>query len=433
MLKKTNILSLLALALSIPLTALAEGASPVSIQARLNPEQLAANASNQFGWTVFNRIRAESEKKTVPENLLFSPLSAWLVLTMSSNGANAETLTEMKSVLGLGKDPINDWNLRAQALTKSLRSSGAENDETLHIANSIWVDSERFELSPQFRMQANTFYSILPDQDLARDEPFSDPKTLQAMNNWVEESTGGMIPTILEKFEDDTVAVLLNALFFQGQWDAQFSRDETSAEPFYLGDGRMIQADTLRHTDLRTPYVDDGTFKMMSLRFRSLTNYGRYQLDFVLPSKKTASLNSFSRDNYDQLQKSQRSTKVNLVKIPKFKLDFTQSMRQQLQALGMKRVFSKTAQLDKLGRTFASTPIFFTDVLQKTAVEMDENGFKAAAVTAVIIAETVSAEIEPDDQPYVEFIADEPFFFSLRDTKTGSILFQGILNEPQFK
>lgn len=400
---------------------------PSNLQDRTLEKQ-AARASNQFGWTLLQDLR--KQKFLLQKNILFSPLSAWLALTMASNGAEAETLGEMRKVLALSPGSLTDWNRRAQALSQSLLAGQTE--ETLRLANSIWVNSEGFVLDPRFKATTDSFFSALPNESISRSAPFSQVETLEAMNAWVNENTAGMIPTILEELEPDMMAILLNALYFQGQWQEQFARGLTQAEPFVRADGSRVKVPTLRMLNTSQSYRDDGSFKMLSLNFRAAEDSperGRFQLDLVVPSQRTGSIAQFGQTQYEKLLSERRLSLVNLVKIPRFKFDFSQSLGASLQAQGMKRAFSSSAQLGALGRTLSGNPTNISEVLQKTAVEMDENGFKAAAVTAVTIK--VTAAIEPDESSYIEFVADRPFFFALRDTQTGTLLFQGVLQDPK--
>jgi len=115
------------------------------------------------------------------------------------------------------------------------------------------------------------------------------------------------------------------------------------------------------------------------------------------------------------------------VKIPKFKFSYEKTLNTELQAAGMERAFlPDRAQMQGLGTPKSGGKTFISEVLQKTAVELGENGFKAAAVTTVIVGTT---SLEQDS---AEFIADRPFFLALRDKETGTLLFQGIVADPEF-
>jgi serpin B len=128
--------------------------------------------------------------------------------------------------------------------------------------------------------------------------------------------------------------------------------------------------------------------------------------------------------DYQSLLQDMTSQMVR-VEIPKFQFSFEKSLTAALRAIGVERAFRPgLAQMAPLGTPKQGGEAFISEVLQKTAVEMDENGFKAAAVTAVIVGTTA----EPTAT--AEFIADRPFFIALRDRVTGALLFQGIIANP---
>jgi serpin B len=148
-------------------------------------------------------------------------------------------------------------------------------------------------------------------------------------------------------------------------------------------------------------------------------------LDVVIPDQADRSIFAFERNDYQSLLQDMQPGIVR-VEIPKFQFSFEKSLTAALQAIGIERAFRPgQAQLAPLGTPKGTGEAYISEVLQKTAVEMDENGFKAAAVTAVIVGTTAQPS------PTAEFIADRPFFIALRDRVTGALLFQGIIANPE--
>jgi serine protease inhibitor len=409
--------------------------APAFLGAAQSPDQVpsapvtteAARANNEFGWNVFEEIRGAQRKE---DNMLFSPLSAWLALSLASNGAEQETLQEIQTVLRTNQYSLVQTNPLVRDLIRSLVTS-ERSTEVLRIANGVWVNSDSFELAEKFQTDAQTFYSILPDDEVVTSESFSDVSTLQHINNWVSKNTGGMIPSILNELDPDMASILLNALYFQAQWLQPFSPLLTGNDSFQLADGSSKTVAMMRNSHLEVPFVTNGVYKMISLAFRKGTmangegEVGRFVLDVVLPEKANRSIFAFERNDYQSLLQDMQPGIVR-VAIPKFQFSFEESLTAALQAIGMERAFRPgQAQLAPLGIPKGEGTAYISDVLQKTAVEVDENGFKAAAVTAVIVGTTA----EP--RPTAEFIANRPFFIALRDRVTGALLFQGIIANPE--
>ncbi len=145
----------------------------------------------------------------------------------------------------------------------------------------------------------------------------------------------------------------------------------------------------------------------------------------MIPKSAEGTIFALQEMDYQALLQRMKREMVR-VQIPKFSFSFEKSLTSALQSVGMERVFRPgLAQMAPLGTPKQGGEAFISDVLQKTAMEMDENGLKAAAVTAVIVGTTA----EPTTT--AEFVADRPFFIALRDRITGALLFQGIIANPE--
>lgn len=397
----------------------------------LNAQSEALTTSNNsFGWSLFNEVRNSESNET---NVLFSPFSAWLALTLTSNGSRGETLDEFTQVLAQKGWTREEANQATREALDSLLAD-KESGEKLKIANAVWVNSDIFELSAQFTNSTEMYYSILPGDDVIRSAPFSDPSTLTQMNEWVSESTEGLIPSILSKLQGDMASILLNALYFEGQWLIPFQSSLTEEKTFHKANGEDISVRMMQESSKSFAYAENDQFKMLSLAFRSSSTEdgfgisGRFVLDVVLPNEgeeEGRDLAALNQADYEGLVAGLTNTPV-VVGLPRFDFDFSKSLVSSLEALGLEAAFYPgQADFTNLGTTLDKSDLFISDVLQKTAAEMDENGFKAAAVTAVIVG-TTSAPAKPEK----EFVADRPFFIALRDSESGLILFQGLINAP---
>jgi serpin B len=412
-------------ALMAPLATCLLSASTSLAGQTLSTQQI-AQTNNSFGWKLFQTV----EQSTASDaNILLSPLSAWLALSLTSNGADGQTLAEMQSALAQQGFSQLAANEAIHDLMNSL-VNGDETAETLRLANAIWANSDRFTLAQNFVDDAETFYSLMPDQTIAHSEPFSQPATLAQINQWVDKQTNGMIPSILEKLEPNMAAIILNALFFEAQWYKPFSEQSLAEETFYKADGSVATVNMMRENQTAFQYAADDRFKMLSLAFRANSGddvqpiKGRYRLDLILPQQ-NFNLSSLTANDYQSLTEKLQSRVVK-VALPTLKFTYKNQLNAALQNLGIKQAFEPgKADFSRMSQTATPGDLYIDSVLQKTALEMDENGLKAAAVTAVIISET---SVPPPAT--VSFIANKPFFLSLRDVKTGALLFLGLVANP---
>jgi serpin B len=153
-----------------------------------------------------------------------------------------------------------------------------------------------------------------------------------------------------------------------------------------------------------------------------------FVLDVIVPNNGVA-IQSVMQDldavAFDKVVATKESKKVALT-LPKFKVAFEASLKKTLINMGMVSVFDdRMADLSGLGTNHQENPIVVSDVFQKTAMELDEKGLKAAAATAVIVSQTTS--ILPNNEIVVN--VDKPFGVVLRDSKTNTVLFIGTIGD----
>jgi serpin B len=252
---------------------------------------------------------------------------------------------------------------------------------------------------------------------------FGDQKTVEEMNKWVKTQTNEMIEKIIDNIEPDNVMFLVNAIYFKGDWLEQFDESLTQEKDFYLSDGSIIKPETMSII---------GDFHYYSEEDFSVARfpYGRDKIAmYIFLPQKDVTIDGFtdklSQSSFDDIISRLSLQRELKVRFPKFKLEYgTKRLNNVLQNLGMNIAFSPNeanfggiAPLDK-GNLFIS----FVD--HKAVIEVNEKGTKAAAATNVGISLT-SAPVDTQT-----FYVDRPFFFVIRDDRSGSILFMGKILNP---
>src|SRR5262245_49983406 len=198
-----------------------------SAQTTSSTQQYVAGA-NRFGLNLFGQLRQIEPAK----NIFYSPLSVYLALSMTYNGAGGDTQREMARTLGLeGLTPKAAASESASLLS---RLKSLDPKVELLIANSLWgrkgvvFKDEFLALNRQF------FGAELTSLD------FSSPQTKTTINNWVSRNTKGHIPSIIDQVNSQHVLFLVNAVYFKGQWQTQFDKARTKSEAFHM-DGKEKQ------------------------------------------------------------------------------------------------------------------------------------------------------------------------------------------------
>ena len=367
-------------------------------------------ANTQFGFSLFNEIRKTEQN----ENIFISPFSVSVALAMTLNGASGETEQAMVNTLqlqGLDSEAINAGyaGLRQTLLTSDPKV-------ILTIANSLWARQD-VPFKPDF-LQRNTQFFGAEISTL----DFTDPNTLNTINQWVNTNTNGKISKILDEINPAAVLFLINAIYFKGSWQTEFDPLHTRDGAFHLATGGEKQVAMMARTgDYRYYQNYEENFHAISLPYGD----GRISMYIFLPRRESnlnTLLDNLNAENWENWMSQFREQEVLLV-MPKFKLEYEKTLNTPLESLGMGIAFapgladfSRMATLEILGKN-----LYIGEVLHKAVVEVNEEGTEAAAVTSVGIRATSAPPA---------FIVDQPFFFAIRDNDTKTVLFMGIVADP---
>jgi len=350
------------------------------------------------------------------ENLCFSPLSLTLALSMTLNGAEGETYDAIAQSLGYTEQKLNTVNAQAQALSRLMRP--ADEAITLHTANGLWVQ-QGFSLKPDFLRTLLTYYGTRVET-----VDFSTPKVVaRAINTWVKEQTQGRIEELFQAdaFDARTRLALVNTLYFEGKWQYPFPKDATSNMPFYLENGKPKQVAMMR-LSAQLPYYKGEGFEAIGLPYGT----GDYCFYLFLPNKGRSVADLRQRltpNNWTQWLAAFR-TAYGSLQMPRFKVEAKYDLQPPLSALGMAIAFDPDRA--DFSRIADGTPerLFLQKALQKTVIEVNEEGAKAAAATGIAVGVTAVP------MPQFDLVVDRPFLFAIVHQPTGTVLFLGIVRSP---
>ncbi len=337
------------------------------------------------------------------ENTMISPLSVMTALSMTANGADEQTLAEMEEVLGGGMsmDELNSWLMYYTA--------GLSNE--LNAANSIWFrDTERFTVSEEFLQTNINFY----DADIYK-APF-DQQTLSDINLWTKKNTDGMIPKILEQLKDEDLMVLINAIAFDASWEEQYSSYQVQDGTFTSVSGVQQKAEMMHSEE--TIYYDFGNAQGFG---KDYDGYG-YRFVAILPEEGMTVSEWIAQMDGDavlaELKDSEYATVV--AQLPKFNSETTLDLGETLKQMGMPTAFDRyNANFSRMGES--DNNISIGKVLHKTVIDLNEDGTRAAAVTAVIMND--GAAMPPEETYYITL--DRPFIYMIVDRQNSLPVFMG--------
>lgn len=350
----------------------------------------------------------EREQKA---NHLVSPLSAMICLSMLANGAQGETLAQMEAVLGM---KVDDLNRALYAYTSRLYVG---EDCKVSLADSIWYrEGGSFTVKEEFLQTCADWYEA---QQYAA--PF-DEQTRRDINNWAKQYTNGMIDTMLEEpIPAGTVMYLINALVFDAKWQTEYEKDQISDRPFTSLNGVESTVDMM-HSEEGT-YLSVGGGQGFAKPYKG----GQYSFVGLLPEAGENVYDfaaSLTGQDWVDMWESRVGAAV-YVRIPEFTYDSDMELTSVLEAMGMTNLFdSAKADLSGIGSS-ALGNLYCSGVYQKTYIEVNRNGTKAAALTWATNDECSAAV--PLEPKYVYL--DRPFVYAIVDNQTGLPLFLGVVTD----
>ena len=352
---------------------------------------------------------------TEGENSLISPTSAQFALTMAAMGADGDTKTEMLNVLCPGfteEELVTYANSLDTLLTQSQPTA-------FHIANSMWVNETLIGDC------LNETYANALKEDMdaeAHMMPFNQ-KAVDEINDWVNENTHEMIPELLEQIPADVAMYLINAMTFEGKWSDQYSDYQVQDKTFTNADGVEEKADMLCETGNFYLENDDAT------GFIKYYEGGQYAFLAMLP-KEDGTLDNFvanlTGEDYIAFYESLTTEYDVKTELPCFTYSYSTTMNDSLKEMGMPTAFTEGAADFSPMLTDETRHLYISNVIHKTYIELDQNGTKAAAVTAVEMTLESAALEEPKE--IKEVILDRPFVYAIVDTQNGLPIFIGTVN-----
>ena len=363
------------------------------------------NNNNSFAFSLYNKTMGMNSR-------VVSPLSVTYLMSMLANGADGETQQQILATLGWAGEGIQQPSLQdINDYSRMLIEKTARLDKavTVEIANYVAVNKE-FKLNSKFQKSVERDYKAGVES-----LNFTSPSTLKRINDWCNDRTHGMIPSIINELDPDAVSYLMNAIYFNGTWKDKFSKEETKQEMF-RGYTRDIQYVDMMHRHSEYFYADGDGYSAVSIPYGN----GAFRMTVILPSE-----GSFLRDvmasmdggKFQALQRSMEKCNVDL-KIPRFTTEVDLPLNDIISALGAPLIFSPQADFSQ----FARGDFYVSKMFQKAKIEVSEEGTKAAAVTAAIM---MMSAVRPEKKRNVVFHADSPFAYIISENSTGSIYFMG--------
>lgn len=354
------------------------------------------------------------------QNLAISPVSVFYAMMSVVVAATRDSKThvEVCDVLGLDKDQEDAFLYTFDKIRKGLVQGS--NHVKVHMASSLWCKADIKQ----------SFTELCLKKMSMQVGPLNGKDSINA---WVEDQTLGMIKEVLAE-DPEGPAVVVNVLFFKGEWTTKFSPDDTYKSQFYVpiesGEMKQVKCDMM---NLKTK-MSYAEFKRLQIVGMSYGDDGRFCAYVILPNLlkndtpiwtlEEATNKIFCEEGlWNDIVWSMNEETVNL-HLPRFTVECQLGLKDTLSAMGMPTAFGPGSSFDRL----CDDDLVVEDVKHRVKIEVNEVGTKAAAATAVKFATRGKREPEPE---CIDLVVDRPFVFMVYDTKTKWPLFVAKVSTPE--
>ena len=398
-------------AILIPMALLLAAAVPAQPSWSASPDQtMVAQSDNAFAVDLYGKLRAQ------PGNLFLSPASISTALSMVYAGASGNTASEMAAALHL---TFASDRLYPAMGTLLAGMNAPHQGYQLHVANALWGQQGE-DFLPAFLTVMKTDYGAgLHTVDF---EHAAEP-VRRTINEWVQQQTADKIKDLLppRSVTPDTRLVLTNAIYFKGDWQTQFAKAETAPEDFHLSATNSIKV-PMMHRSGSFGYFAGNGFQVLAIPYKG----DELSMVVLLPNQVEglpALEGSTTAAGLQRWTSRLRSTpKVNL-SLPRFRMTGSFELNRALAALGVKSAFSRSAA--DFSAMNGKRNLWIGAAVHKAFVDVNEEGTEAAAATGITMRALAMVQ-----EPPIEFRADHPFLFLIRENRSGIILFIGRVADP---
>ncbi|MDZ7718241.1 MAG: serpin family protein [Balneolaceae bacterium] len=372
-------------------------------------EKQLVKADQSFSYDIFRQTVSYDNEE---ENLFISPLSISTALAMTLNGAEGETLAQIKEALHLSGMEIEEVNQAFQSLIELLVS--VDPKVTMKIANSVWHE-QSLPVKDDFLQRLEEFYNA----EVAGLD-FQDPGSVDTINRWVDDKTEGKIEKILDEIPAEMVMYLINAIYFKGDWLSKFDKDDTRKADFHLENGETAEVDMMSQKERFAAYFSEDV-RMIELPYGD----SLFTMSVLMPGDPEMPLDQFIEEKVTYKNLSQWRSNLHVsevpLELPKFEMDYEITYNDILKSMGMEQAFNENLA-DFSGIADVSPQnLYISEVKHKTFVSVDEEGTEAAAVTSVGVGVT---SLPPS------MVVNRPFVFIIHERESGTNLFMGKVKDP---
>ena len=350
------------------------------------------------------------------DNIFCAPLSISSALSIPYLGSRNLTKKQMEKALYYSPDQARNLS-SYKTLIDQLKDANTEKT-SIEFSNSMWIDKEHPFKSNFLQACNRNCKEDLHKVDFSKNAN----ENRKMINNLVAEKTNNKIQDLIpvNAINLYTKFVITNAVYFSGTWKHSFDRSLTSTNDFQTGLSEYVPTNFMKKKKSAHNYYENEQEKVIELPYED----GNVSMLVILPKKKLGLRTLEKNLNYKTYKRWLKSLEQRdvVLTLPKFRLSKAYRMKRHLRKLDLKEPFTDQANFS--GMTPQSIKI--SDVLHKTFIEVNEKGTRATVATGLI------GTVKGVTKPIVQFHANHPFLYIIKDNRNDVILFMGRVNKPEY-
>lgn len=356
-------------------------------------------------------------------NLVYSPLSIHVVLSLITAGSKGATSDQLLSFLGSkSNDHLSSFS--SEVVSIVFADGSPAGGPRLSAANGVWIDKS-LPLKPSFKQIVDNVYKATSAQV---DFQTKAVQVAAEVNSWAEKETNNLIKEVIPPGSVDasTRLIFANALYFKGAWSERFDASETKDYDFQLIDGSSVKVPFMTSKKKQAVGTYDD-FKVLGLPYKRGDDKRQFSMYFFLPDAKDglpALVEKVSSESgFIDRHLPYQPVELGEFRIPKFKFSFGFEASEVLKGLGLELPFTGQGGLTEMVDSPSGQNLYVSDIFHKSFIEVNEEGTEAASATAGLIKLRGLMQ-------KIDFVADHPFLFLIRENATGVVLFIGHVLNP---
>ncbi|XP_028856518.1 antithrombin-III [Denticeps clupeoides] len=379
-----------------------------------------SKANSRFALSLFKQL---AKDKTAGDNIFMSPISISTAFAMTKLGACNTTLEQLMKVFEFDtvKEKTSDQihfffaKLNCRLFRKKDKST------ELVSANRLFGEKS-LSFSETYQNISEHVYGakLMPLNFKEKPEP-----SRLIINEWIANKTKNLIKDTLPEnsIDPSAVLVLVNTIYFKGQWKSKFDSDDVRTSDFHLTDSTTCPVSLMyQETKFRFGRFPADNVKVLEMPYKG----DDITMALILPMGEVTLTEVEKNLNLSKLTgwlEKMKEVRVS-VQIPRFRIEDSFSLKSNLEAMGLQHLFSaQHASLPGILEDGSDT-LYVSNAYHKAFLEVNEEGSEAAASTAVVaIGRSINFNRE-------NFIANRPFLLLIREATLNTIIFTGRVANP---